>query len=63
MYYEMMNPDGIHSVRPLIQPVFTIMLSGKPIWKENSCTVQKDLVSLSDDRKSEILQIFKKYFE
>lgn len=63
MYYEMMDPDGVHSVRPLIQPVFTIMLSGKPIWQENVCVVQKKLVSLSDERKKEILLTFKNYFE
>jgi hypothetical protein len=62
MYYEMMNPDGIHSVRPISQPVFTIMLSGKSIWKENSCTLPKNLVTLSDERKKEVLQIFKNYF-
>jgi len=62
MYYEMMNHSAIHSVRPIAQPVFTIMLSGKPIWKENSCTLPKNLVSLSDERKKEVLQIFKNYF-
>lgn len=62
MYYEMMDPDGIHSVRPISQPCFSIMLSGKPIWLENSSTIQKKLVSLSDDRKIEILSIFKNFF-
>lgn len=63
MYYEMLNPAGIHSVRPIAQPVFSIMLSGKPIWKENYGTIDKKLVSLSDERKKEILLIFKNYFE
>jgi hypothetical protein len=63
MYYEMMNPNGIHSVRPLLQPVFSIMLSGKPIWTENFGTIGKNLVSLSDERKKEILLTFKNYFE
>ncbi len=62
MYYEMMNHAAIHSVRPISQPVFTIMLSGKPIWKENACTIPKKLVSLSDERKLEVLEIFKNYF-
>ena len=63
MYYEMMEKTAVHSVRPISQPVFTIMLSGKPIWKENSCTLPKKLVSLTDERKTEILQTFKNYFE
>jgi len=62
MYYEMMDRNAIHSVRPITQPVFTIMLSGKPIWKENSCTLPKNLVPLSHERKKEVLQIFKNYF-
>lgn len=63
MYYEMTERHAIHSVRPIAQPVFTIMLSGKPIWKENSCTVPKNLVPLPDKRKEEILLTFKNYFE
>jgi len=63
MYYEMMEETAIHSVRPISQPVFTIMLSGMPIWKGNSCTLPKKLVSLSDERKKEILLTFKNYFE
>lgn len=63
MYYEMMHEDSVHSVRPIAQPVFTIMLTGKPIWSENACKVGKNLVSLSDERKKEILLTFKNYFE
>jgi hypothetical protein len=63
MYYEMLEKSAIHSVRPIAQPVFTVMLSGKPIWKENSCKLPKELVPLSDDRKKEILLTFKNYFE
>jgi hypothetical protein len=62
MFYEMMEKSAIHSVRPISLPVYTIMLSGKPIWKENTCTVPKKLVSLSDNRKKEVLQIFKSYY-
>ena len=63
MYYEMMERTAIHSVRPITQPVFSIMLSGKPIWGDNSCKLPKKLVSLSDERKKEILLTFKQYFE
>lgn len=63
MYYEMLERATIHSVRPISQPVFTIMLSGKPIWRDNSCKLPKKLVSLSDERKKEILLTFKEYFE
>jgi hypothetical protein len=62
MYYEMLEQTAIHSVRPIALPVYTIMLSGKPIWRQNTCTVSKKLVSLSDKRKLEVLQIFKNYF-
>ena len=63
VYYEMLNEHTTHYVRPIGLPVFTIMLSGKPIWKDNACTLPKKLVSLSDERKKEILLTFKQYFE
>jgi hypothetical protein len=32
-YYEMLNPDGYHYVRPLERPVMSVMLNGKP-WSD-----------------------------
>lgn len=63
MYYEMLDPDGIHYVKPLLQPVFTVMLNGPVIWEENVLKADKKLVPLSDERKKEILLTFKNYFE
>lgn len=62
MYYEMSNPDSLHSVRPIGEPVYSIMLSGKPIFSENDVKATKELLPLTDEDKSELLTIFKNYF-
>lgn len=62
MTYEMLEPSGIHYVRPLLQPSFSIMLSGPVEWEENKWKEQLELQPLSDERKEEILLTFKSYF-
>ena len=61
MYYEMTHPAGIHYVRPLLQPVYTIMYAGPVEWPENLFKANKELGMLSHDRKEEIANIFKEY--
>jgi hypothetical protein len=63
VYYEMLNPNGIHYVRPLNDVVYSIMLSGPVIWPENKTSVDKELKPLAPERKTEILQTFKHFFE
>jgi hypothetical protein len=63
VYYEMLNKWGAHYVRPIGQPVFTIMISGPVKWEENKTKVDKKLEPLSKERKIEILETFKNYFE
>lgn len=36
MYYEMLDKFSCHSVIPINEPIYTIMLIGKPIWKEEN---------------------------
>lgn len=59
MYYEMLSPHGVHYVRPINMPVFTIMYSGPAKWKDNTVRVTKELKPLSEEKKLEILSIFK----
>lgn len=63
MYYEMMSPNGIHYVRPIGVPSYSIMITGPKIWEDNGTEVTKELGPLSEERKIEILQTFKTYFE
>jgi len=63
VYYEMLNENGAHYVRPYGLPVFTVMISGPKIWENNGTKVDKKLEPLSEERKIEILETFKHYFE
>lgn len=63
VYYEMLDPNGVHYVRPYGLPVFTVMISGPKIWECNGTQVNKKLEPLSEERKLEILETFKHYFE
>lgn len=62
-YYEMLERKSVHYVRPIGLPVYSIMISGPKIWDGNGTKVDKDLGPLSNERKAEILNIFKTYFE
>ncbi len=61
-YYEMMDRKAQHYVRPIGGICKTVMLTGKPIWKENDMVVNKPLVDLSEERKIEILNYYKEYY-
>jgi hypothetical protein len=61
-YYEMMNRKAEHYVKPIGDICKTVMLTGQPIWKENDMIVNKALVDLSEERKGEILNYYKKYY-
>lgn len=53
--YEMTDPDGWHSVRPLTSVCHSVMLSGKP-WGRETDPASKTLSSLSPTRVAEILR-------
>jgi len=70
MYYEMLDPNAYHSVQPIYEPVYSVMLIGKPIWKElnndffeGNDVKSKDLKPLDDEIKDGILQEFINYYE
>ena len=61
MYYEMLHPDGIHYVRPIAVPSYSIMLMKPVEWEDNIVKPDKKLEPLTLCRKLEIINIFKKY--
>jgi len=63
MYYEMIHVECTHYVRPINNPVYTVMLSGPALWTENSIKSDKVLNPLKSERVDEILKIFKNYFK
>lgn len=57
--YEMLNPDGWHYVRPLIEPVMSLMVTGKP-WNRSMPKSDKVVLStLSNESKTELITYFK----
>lgn len=62
-YYEMMEKDAQHHVRPIGGICKTVMLIGQPIWKENDMVVSKPLYDLSEERKNEILNYYIEYYK
>lgn len=61
MYYEMVEKDGYHYVKPSSDVCHTIMLSGIP-WGTGSPKSDKPLTELSEERKEEIRKWFLDYF-
>ncbi len=61
-YYEMLNRKAQHYVRPIGSICKSVMLTGKPIWKENDMVVNKPLEDLTEERKQEILTYYKEYY-
>ncbi|MDP3697638.1 MAG: hypothetical protein Q8R55_06555 [Candidatus Taylorbacteria bacterium] len=59
--YEMTNPDAWHYVRPIGEPVYTLMVTGKP-WKRESPQADKVLQPLSDQRRKRLFDLFKKSY-
>ena len=61
-YYEMNHVDGWHSVAPLNEYSYSLMVTGKPWNREIPKGPVKKLTSLSDKSKVEILDFFKKEY-
>jgi hypothetical protein len=57
--YEMVHPDGWHSVRPLGRPSMSLMVSGPP-WDRTSPRSPYPLKGLPADRRKYILDFFSK---
>lgn len=64
VYYEMDNQDAQHYVRPINAPVYSVMMNGPTEWEDNNAVLplDKELGPLSDERKAEILERFKKLY-
>lgn len=56
--YEMADKDGWHSVRPLTSTVLSVMVTGAP-WFGRRSPGNGTAKPLSDDRKREILTMFR----
>lgn len=56
--YEMTHPDTWHYVRPVDEPVYTPMVTGKP-WKRESSQADKTLQSLSERQRRELFNFFR----
>lgn len=57
--YEMTDPDSWHYVRPLDEPVMSLMITSYP-WKRAMPKSDKVVLStLSDEAKKEIIQYFR----
>jgi hypothetical protein len=58
--YDMAHPGGWHFVRPLEDPVVSVMVTGKP---QRDCPKPKQPNgSLSENRKFEILETFRRHY-
>ena len=61
-YYEMTNFDSWHSVRPLDNPVMSLMITGKP-WNRTMPKSNKiKMACLTDENRDEILEFFRKRY-
>lgn len=63
MYYEMVDKQAIHYVRPMNSCVYTVMLTGPLEWPEHHHKASKELHPLSSDEKDRLLGIFREYFK
>lgn len=61
-FYEMINPDAWHSVRP-IRNSFTIMVSGKPWNRDMPKTPERRLPELTPERMEQMLVSFRTLLE
>lgn len=59
--YEMTDPNGWHSVRPLTDVTYTVIVTGMP-WERKSPKSTEPLVPLMNDVKAEILSVFYKHY-
>lgn len=58
--YEMIEPDGWHSVNPIHGPVMSVMVIGRPLGR--TASKKFSLTSLSQEKKNEILSFFRKKY-
>lgn len=56
--YEMTHPDAWHYVRPITEPVMTLMVAGVT-WERSSPKSDKPLTELDDEAKNYILEFFR----
>lgn len=61
-YYEMVDINSWHYVRPLENPSFSLMITGVP-WKRESPKSSYPLRELQEDEKLIIFQEFEKYYK
>lgn len=59
--YEMVNPEAWHYVRPIGGTALSVMVTGKP-WKSSAHRKGRQLSALSNERKSEIIALCKKFY-
>jgi hypothetical protein len=55
--YEMNDPDGWHYVRPITEPVFSLMVSGKP-WDREAPKSETRLRPLAQAVENDLLAFF-----
>jgi hypothetical protein len=60
-YYEMVHPDGWHSVRPLQHDSFSVMVTGLP-WNRWSPSPGGKLEGLADETKKSLIEAFKVFY-
>lgn len=61
-YYEMVDINSWHYVRPLENPSFSLMITGVP-WKRESPKSSYPLRELQEDEKLIIFQEFERYYK
>jgi len=59
--YQMTDPDGWHSVRPIGDPTLSLMITGKP-WDRYSPKSEKVLNPLPQKEKGELFKFFREYY-
>lgn len=62
-YYEMLDPRGYHSVKPLYKPSYSVMLTYRTGWLNDAPTSKKALTALSEKDKSRIFTMIKNCYE
>ena len=63
MYYEMIDKNAIHYVRPMNGCVYTVMLTGPVLWETNIKKATKELTPLNIEERDRLLKIFRDYFK
>ena len=56
--YEMVEPDGWHAVRPIYEPVHTLMVTGTP-WNRSSPKSARPLAALTAAQRRSLFDFFR----